>query len=210
MKHLATTLILAALLTAGPSIAEESEDRRMLFEDPERDGWQKPVQVIRLMSLEKGQKVAGIGEGAFPFMRRLSLKVKEPGVVYAVDDDPELLAYLESLENLSRYDNFVTVQGNAEDPRLPVGELDRVLIVNGWHAMENRKSYSRKLSAALKSTGRLVIIDWHPEQLSQGPPAEDRLDRGEVVAELEKEGWKLVTESVILPYQYYLSFMPPR
>lgn len=209
MRHLATTLILVALLAAAPAIAEESDDKRLLFVNSERDEWQDPVLVMRLMAMEKGQTVAGIGEGTFHFLRRLSLKVKEQGTVYAVDDDAGLLAYLEAFEDLSPHDNFVTVLAGSKDPRLPEGELDHVLIVNGWHAMKSRKGYMRKLAAALKPTGRLVVIDWHPEELSQGPPAEIRLGRNEVVTELEKGGWKLVTESVGLPYQYYLSFLPP-
>ncbi len=210
MRHLATTLLLAVLVTAGPAVAQEIDETRLLFENPERDEWQNPILVIRLMNLEKGQTVAGIGEGTFHFMRRLSLKVKETGTVYAVDDDAELLAYLESFEDLSPHDNFVTVLADSEDPRLPRGELDRILIVNGWHVMKNRKDYMRKLAAALKPTGRLIVIDWHAEEADLGPPVEVRLGRNEVVAELEKGGWKLVTESVALPYQYFLSFLPPQ
>lgn len=210
MRHVATTLIVAALMAAGPAIAEQVDDRRLLFENAERDEWQNPTLVIRLMGMEKGQKVAGIGDGTLYFMRRLSLKVKDPGAVYAVDDDAELLAYLESLEDLSPYDNVITVLADSKDPRLPKGELDRVLIVNSWHAITNRKDYMRKLAAALKPTGRLVIIDWHAGEAAIGPPADVRLGRDQVVEELEKGGWSLVTESVALPYQYFLSFLPPK
>jgi predicted methyltransferase len=210
MRHLATTLILAVFLTAGPAMAEEIDENRLLFENSERDEWQNPVLVIRLMGIEKGQTVAGIGEATFHFMRRLSLKVKEPGRVYAVDDDAGLLAYLETLEDLSPYDNIVTVLADPKDPRLPKGELDRVLIVNGWHAMKSRKGYMRKLVTALKPTGRLVIVDWHAGEAALGPPATVRLGRDEVIAEFEKGGWKLVTQSVALPYQYFLSFLPPK
>jgi predicted methyltransferase len=209
MRHLATTLILATLLTAGAAAGEEIDERYGLFEDPERDEWQNPILVIRLMGLGKGQKVAGIGAGTFHFMRRLSLKVKDTGVVYAVDDDAELLAYLETLEDLSPYDNFATLLADSMGSALPKGELDRVLIVNGWHSIDDRKDYMRKFAAALKPAGRLIIIDWHREESAVGPPPEVRLGRDLVVEELKRGGWTLVTESVALPYQYFLSFRPP-
>jgi hypothetical protein len=68
----------------------------------------------------------------------------------------------------------------------------------------------------LKSDGRLVIIDFYRKQNPlfdrYGIDAKEhvRLDRDEVIAEVEKHGWRHRESRAFLPYQYFLVFEPPR
>ena len=77
------------------------------------------------------------------------------------------------------------------------------------HHIGERVAYLAKLRPALSREGRVAIIDWRKGDIPLGPPPEERVGREDVIAEFENAGWRLVTESVALPYQYFLVFYPP-
>jgi ubiquinone/menaquinone biosynthesis C-methylase UbiE len=113
------------------------------------------------------------------------------------------------MEGPPLHDNINSLLAAPEEPVLPDGELDHLLVVNAMHGIPKRARYLKKLARILKPTGRLTVIDWHDGDIGQAPPPEERLDRDIVVAELEKADWSLITESVTLPYQYLLILHPP-
>ena len=107
-------------------------------------------------------------------------------------------------------DNVVVVYGDYDDPKLPDGEIDVILLVNTWHHIDKRSKYMRKLQDALSPHGRVIVIDFHAGELPVGPAPDHKVSRESVVSEFEKGKWELVSDSVMLPYQYFLTFHPPR
>jgi predicted methyltransferase len=207
MKQLAT-IALAAMLCAG-LVASASDDWSALLEDPERVEWQKPSLVLKFMGVEKGQTVAAIGTESGLFLRSLSRKTGQRGVVYFVSSDKAALEYLRNLEDRRLHDHIITLLAGPDDPALPESEIDHLLLVNSLRTVKKRGPYLKKLARALKPNGRLTIIDWQSGDIEMAPPEVERLSRERVVAELTKARWSLVTESVALPYQYLLVFHPP-
>jgi ubiquinone/menaquinone biosynthesis C-methylase UbiE len=179
-----------------------------VFDSPERNDWQRPAKVVRVLGLYEGDWVADLGAGTGYFTQVLSRAVGPQGRIYAVDIEPEMLAYIDQREDLGSAE-VVTVQADADDPKLPEGELDVILVVNTWHHLDGRTKYLKKLGRALDVEGRVAVIDWREGELPMGPPSGSKLSREAVVAEFEEAGWSLVTESVLLPYQYFLIFYPP-
>lgn len=177
------------------------------FEPPDRPSWQKPAAVLRVLGVDEGDRVADIGAGTGYFLPFLSAQVAASGKVYAVDIDPDMLAYLDTRE--FPYPNVQTVQAATNDPKLPPGELDAILLVDTWHHIDNRVDYIRRMGKALNPYGRVAIVDFHKKQLPVGPPVDHKLDRETVLREFDKAGWNLLTESTALPYQYFLVFGPP-
>ena len=55
--------------------------------------------------------------------------------------------------------NVEVIEGAADDPKLPAGALDAVLIVNAYHEMNEHHAMLTKIKAALKPDGRLVILE---------------------------------------------------
>jgi SAM-dependent methyltransferase len=68
-----------------------------------------------------------------------------------------------------RLSNVSVVVGDREDPKLPVGSVDVVLMVNVLSALgdTNVQSFLGNLAKGLKPDGRLVTIDWDPVKLHQ-------------------------------------------
>lgn len=180
-----------------------------IFEPGDRHTWQNPLGVLWLAFVDEGHHVADLGAGTGYFTRMLCETVRASGKVYAVDTSQEMLDYIDKREDLV-YDNVVTVLAEPDDPKLPEGELDVILVVNTWHHIDKRVAYLGKLAKSLKPSGRVAIVDWRKAELPLGPPPEMKLSRDQVVAEFEQAGWTLTSESFMLPYQYFLLFVPPR
>jgi ubiquinone/menaquinone biosynthesis C-methylase UbiE len=157
--------------------------------------------------VETGQTAADIGAGTGYFTKVLSVEVGPSGKVYAVDVEPRMLDYIRGRDDL--LPNVVTIAAAPDDPKLPAGQIDLVTVVNTWHHIGDRVAYLAKLRRALSREGRVAIIDWRMGELPFGPPPAARLAREQVIAEFDRAGWRLVTESVALPYQYFLVFYPP-
>jgi nitrite reductase (NO-forming) len=50
-----------------------------------------------------------------------------------------------------------------DDPKLPAGGVDRVLIVDTWHHIPDREAYAAKLRSGLKVGGRALVVDFKLE-----------------------------------------------
>lgn len=63
-----------------------------------------------------------------------------------------------------------------DDPRLPAGVVDAVLIMNAYHEFTEADAMLRRLAGALKPGGRLVIVDQipRPGRLRDGRSAQER------------------------------------
>ena len=65
-----------------------------LLDDPARDRWQKPAEIVRTLQLKAGDHVADIGSGSGYLLPHLSRAVGAKGRVYAEEVQP---AYLRAL-----------------------------------------------------------------------------------------------------------------
>ena len=170
-----------------------------VLEDPSRDEWQKPHEVVMALDLKSTDAIADIGAGTGYFARRFALHA---GKVYAVDIDEKLLA----IAGRDAPANLTTVLAAPDDPRLPERSVDIVFFCDVLHHIENRASYYRKLARILKPGGRIVVIDFYEKSLPVGPPPSMKLSSEKVIAELRDAGFALVKRLDTLPYQYYLFF----
>lgn len=171
------------------------------FDNPERAAWQKPDHVIALMAIRPGMTVVDLGAGTGFFEPPLAAAVGASGKVLALDVEPNMIEHLKSraaAEGLTQVEAKVVA---ADDPGLAPGSVDRVLIVNTWHHIDDRGAYSGKLRAALRPGGSIWVVDFDKTS-TKGPPPEHKLEPREVIAELDAGG--LVSEQVDedLPEQY--------
>jgi ubiquinone/menaquinone biosynthesis C-methylase UbiE len=212
LAPLALTQLLAA---QAPKTAHEAHqlhrDPRSYIaalDDPQRDAWQKPADVLMALGLHPGDTVADIGAGSGYFTLRFSHHVGPGGRVYAVDISDDMLAEVKRKVSDAGLTNVMPVHATADDPKLPEGGVDLIFICDTWHHIENRPSYLGRLRTALKPNGRLAIVDFHKKPLPVGPPESMKLTRAEVVAEATAAGFSVAEEPTFLPYQYFLVFAP--
>ena len=174
------------------------------FEDPEREEWQKPELVIRKLGDLSDKTIADIGVGTGYFTFRLAKRAKK---VIAIDIDQRFLDYIEKKKSTLDYKLPIeTRSADYDDPKLVIGEVDIVLIVNTYHHIEDRLLYFKSLLKKLGKDGKLVIIDFKKEEMSVGPPLSIKLSEATVSKELIEAGFQdLQLDKSSLPYQYIIT-----
>ncbi|MGI9432330.1 MAG: class I SAM-dependent methyltransferase [Myxococcota bacterium] len=186
---------------------EDVERWVSVFDDPERDAWQKPGEVVAALGLRPGDVVADVGAGTGYFNPHWSRAVGSEGAVLAVDMEPSLVVHLRDRAEREGTRNVVPILGSANDPRLPPGVVDAAVLVNTYHHIDLRRDYFRRFKRFLAPGGRLVIVDWSTEvEVPVGPPLDHRLSAERVAEELGAAGFVPVGRVDFLPYQYIRIF----
>ncbi|MGV3624781.1 MAG: class I SAM-dependent methyltransferase [Archangium sp.] len=173
------------------------------FEDPSRDEWQKPAEVIAALNLPKSARIADIGSATGYFSTRLAKAVPE-GKVYGLDVESSMVEYLDARAEKEGIGNLTAQLAAFDDPKIPE-PVDLIIVVDTYHHLDARKVYFAKLAEKLKPDGRIVIIDFKRES-KMGPPADMKVGPEAVRAELEAAGYKLATSHDFLPEQFFLVF----
>jgi predicted methyltransferase len=155
--------------------------------EADRDQWQRPDDVIRSLDLKDGSVVVDLGSGAGYFTLKLSDVAGARGEVIAVDLRRFSLLFLHIRALLQGKHNIQIILGDPDDPHLPAGKVDSVLIANTYHELTARQAILRHLSQALRPGGRLVVVDRSEgEEHHQISPEAVEMD-------LRREGFKITS-----------------
>ena len=215
LSSLPGMLALAALLLFTNAAAQsphthqhsfgDAEKWSRVFDDPERDAWQKPLEVIRALAPRPDAVIADIGAGTGYFAVRFA-HMAPHGHVHAVDTEAEMVRFLERRARREGLKNLIAILGAPDDPRL-TEKADLIFLVDVYHHIEKRERYFRRLRDWLKPGGTLAIIDFRPDA-PQGPPKSARIAPDVVKAEMSRAGYAVVREHGFLPSQYFIVFRP--
>lgn len=160
-------ILLALLLNTAYGFLNTLD--RLKIVEAERDQWQRPSDVVRALDLRRGNTVVDLGSGAGCFTLKLAATVGSPGKVLAVDLRKFSLAFLRARAILRNEHNVEIIVGDQDDPHLPKGNADSVLICNTYHEFRNRQLMLDHTFKALHPGGRLVVVDREPRVVSGGP-----------------------------------------
>jgi SAM-dependent methyltransferase len=173
------------------------------FDDPARDTWQKPDEVLDALHLAPTARIADLGAGTGYFSVRIAKRIPE-GKLFAVDVEPDMLRHLRERAHSEHLSVLVPILASAEAPNLPEA-VDLVLVVDTYHHIDNRITYFANLRGSLRPNGRVAIVDFKADA-PEGPPLEHRISPEKVTAELNVAGYSLVAAYQFLPRQYFLVF----
>ena len=149
---LAAALTLSACggLLAGTAAAQSphthqhsfggAEQWSQVFDDPKRDAWQKPHEVIQALALKPDAVVADIGSGTGYFSVKFA-HMTPKGRVYGVDTEPDMVKFLAERAKRDGLKNITAVAGTPDDPRLPE-KADLIILVDVYHHVGDRERYS--------------------------------------------------------------------
>lgn len=177
-----------------------------VFDDPERDSWQKPVRILESLAPEPGHAVADIGAGTGYMIERLGRAVGATGSVFALEVEAELVDHMRSRAEAAGLTNVVPVLSSRTHPSLPALGIDRVLILDSYHHLDDRRSWLAALLRTLAPGARVLIVDWLAGELDRGPPPDHKIAAERVIAEMESAGFRLLERDEDLPFHYRLCF----
>jgi SAM-dependent methyltransferase len=157
-----------------------------IFDSPGREDRLQIDRVMETLGIVQGKNVADIGAGSGWFSVRAAKRVGESGSVYAVDINPEAVRYVENRAQKEHLHNVKTILGHEDDPLLPVGQIDAVLLLKTYHEVAKPVVLLRNLRAALRPGARVGIIDRNGNGENHG------VAREVVIREANSAGYELV------------------
>jgi len=167
------------------------------------DASRNPAQFLPFIGVKPGMVVFDVSAGAGYTSQLLALSVAPGGKVFAQREQPGA-ALTKRLADHPQ-PNFIVVYQPFENP-IPADtpKLDLITIVNNYHDISylpvDRATMNRRLYAALKPGGRLVIVD-HSAKAGTGTTVAKtlhRIDEAVVVSELKDAGFVLEAEGQFL------------
>ena len=161
------TLALSFVLSAGAADAQtrttppQGSAARSTTAVP-RDDWQRAPDIFTALGAKPGSRIADLGAGEGWLTTRLARHVGPTGRVFASDISAASLDNLAETLAKDSLRNVELVLAEDDDPRLPYGTLDGVVILNAYHEMPKRVPVLEGIKRALKPGGTLVIVDNAP------------------------------------------------
>jgi ubiquinone/menaquinone biosynthesis C-methylase UbiE len=167
-----------------------------------------PDTALDILKLTKGSTVADVGAGSGYMTIRMAARVGPSGKVYANDIQPEMLELLTERMTRAKVTNVQPVLGTFDDPKLPAGAIDLILMVDVYHEFSEPQRMLRHMHDALKPGGRLVLLEYRKEDPAIPIRPEHKMSVAEAKQEVEAEGFTLVKVDEQLPRQHILIFKP--
>jgi ubiquinone/menaquinone biosynthesis C-methylase UbiE len=179
-----------------------------IFEHPGREVYDKRREIVAALDLQPGMSVADIGAGTGLFTRLFARQVGDTGKVYAVDIAEN---FIDNVLRTSREQGLNNVEGIVNDQHathLPQNAVDVAFICDTYHHFEYPHSMLASIRQALRSNGKLVIIDFRKQPGDSSPwvMGHVRANRQTVIHEVQTAGFRLSQEPEILDSNYFLIF----
>ncbi|WP_419722894.1 class I SAM-dependent methyltransferase [Sphingobium aquiterrae] len=135
-----------------------------------RDRLNEADDIMNRAGIKPGMTVADIGAGEGYYTTRLARRVGPTGRVLAEDIMPETIDALGRRITRENWHNVSVKLGTADDPRLPAGSFDRVLMVHMYHEIAEPYAFLWHLHPALKPDGEVIVVDANRPTDQHGTP----------------------------------------
>jgi ubiquinone/menaquinone biosynthesis C-methylase UbiE len=212
---LAAAASLAAQQVASPGVHPISGRRYALtmsylgadwLDRSERVREEEPDKALDALNLAPGMTVADVGAGSGYMTLKMAKRVGPNGTVYANDIQPQMLSILRQRLDREKVANVKLVLGALDDPRLPAGAIDLILMVDVYHEFSDPQPMLRHMRDSLKPDGRMVLLEYRKEDPSIPIRPDHKMTVAEAKMEVEAEGFTLANVDERLPWQHILTF----
>jgi SAM-dependent methyltransferase len=156
-----------------------------VFDSPGREERLQINRVMAVLGIAHGKSVADVGAGSGWFTVRAARRVGTGGLVYAVDINPEAIRYIGDRAHKEQLQNVKTILGKPDDPLLPAGSVDAVLLLKTYHEVAQPVTLLQNLRAALRPGAKVGVID------RNGNGEDHGVSRDIVIREAKEAGYQL-------------------
>ena len=170
-----------------------------------REREERTDRLVKNLPLEPDSVVADIGAGTGYFRFRLAERVPR-GKVLAVDIQQEMLDIIGSRMAVEGVSNIELLLGSERDPRLPEASVDVILLVDAYHEFSWPLEMGQAMARALKSYGRLVLVEYRAEDPSIPIKPLHKMSVEQARTEMQAIGLELERNGSFLPQQHFMIF----
>lgn len=156
-----------------------------IFEDKDRDKKLQVQRVMDILGIKEGTHVADIGAGSGWFAFRAAKRAGSTGIVYAVDINPEAIAFINRRIQRDGIRNVHATLSEEDDPKLPKNGVDSVLLLKTYHEVAHPVLLMENLRRSLRSGAKIGIID------RNGKGDDHGVSRDVVIQEAALAGYQL-------------------
>lgn len=175
------------------------------LERPEREAQEKPALLLDNLDLAKDDVVADIGAGSGYFTFRLAERVPQ-GRVLAVDIQREMLRLIARGSRERGLENIEPVLGAIDDPKLPEGEVDLVLMVDAYHEFSHPREMMTAIVDSLAEGGRVALVEYRGEDPEVNIKPLHKMTQAQAKKEMAAVGLEHVETIDVLPTQHLMIF----
>ena len=179
------------------------------LERQERDQEENTTQLLKNLAVQPGTVIADIGAGSGYHSTLLS-KMVGNGKVYAVDVEPEMIAYLNERIKREGKKNIIPVLSTEKAVSLPANSMDMMLLVDVYHEFSFPYEMARSMLDALKPGGKLVLVEFRAEDWNVPIKAIHKMSQQQAVKEFKAAGFSFEKNISNLPWQHCLIFRKPK
>jgi FkbM family methyltransferase len=176
------------------------------LERPERQFEETSLQLLKNLDLKTGMTFADIGAGSGYYSSLISKHIGK-GKVYAVDVEPEMIAFLDARIKKEKLSNVVTVLGTEKSVSLPEASVDMMLLVDVYHEFSFPYEMGSSMYKALKPDGKIVLVEFRSEDASVPIKEIHKMSERQSVKELKAVGFRLEKNINNLPWQHCMVFV---
>jgi FkbM family methyltransferase len=175
------------------------------LERKEREIEENSSLLLKNLAVKPGMLIADIGAGS-GFHSALLSKMVGNGKVFAVDVEPEMIAYLNARiqrENLSR---IVPVLCTERNVTLPENTIDLILLVDVYHEFSYPYEMALSMFNVLKPGGKLVLVEFRAEDATVPIKTIHKMSEAQAIKEIKIAGFTFEKNISNLPWQHFLVF----
>lgn len=162
--------LVACLLLTLPATLGSQRPAGAVRQEREQAAREVP-QLAELLALKPGMVAADVGAGGGAMSVAMAKWLGPRGRVYSTDIRAEQLEEIRAAVVEASLSNVVVQEGGESSANLPDGCCDAIFLRDVYHHLTHPRELNASLLAALKSGGRLAVMDFPPDPGSTIPPS---------------------------------------
>ena len=175
------------------------------LERKEREMEENTSLLLKNLAVKPGMVIADIGAGS-GYQSALLSKMVGTGKVYAVDVEPEMIAYLNARIKQEKLTHIVPVLSTEQNVSLPENSIDMMLLVDVYHEFSYPYEMTVSMLAALKPGGKLVLVEFRSEDLTVPIKTIHKMSEAQAIKEFKAAGFAFDKNINNLPWQHCMVF----
>lgn len=153
----------------------------MMISFLQRDAWQKPDTLIKIMAIEPVETVAEIGADRGYFTLKLAEQVGPDGKVLALESDKVNLNKLKLLKRYDKIEQIEIVKLTPNKLDLEAASCDKIVMLGSYHGFVNYEGLLKQCREALKPGGKIYIIDRCPAKMDNDKAVRKKLFKKQAI-----------------------------